>query len=127
MLKAKLTSQTNLISSQTNHDDQITTSAAVAHHKDELSGDMKELDEKIESSMCKGETMIKRAKQMAMSYVCQVCGKEGQKHSIRDHTEANHLEGGSIPCSICEKTFKTRDVLRKHISVYHKRQVKQPQ
>ena len=80
---------------------------------------MKELNEKIESLMCQGETMIKRAKQMAMAYACQVCGKEGLKQVIRDHIEANHLEGISVPCSICEKAFRSRNSLRVHTSNCH--------
>ena len=114
MLKTKQISQINILSSQTNHDDQITSSTAVALPKYELSGDMKELDEKIESLMYQGENMIKCTNQMKRAYVCQVCGKEGLKHVIRDHIEANHLDGISVPCSICEKTSRSRNSLRTH-------------
>ena len=33
--------------------------------------------------------------------ICKVCGKEGQSMGIRDHIEANHLEGDSLPCNVC--------------------------
>ena len=33
--------------------------------------------------------------------ICKVCGKEGQSMGIRDHIEANHLEGVSLPCNVC--------------------------
>ena len=113
-LKTKLTSQISLLSSQTNPENQITSSTAVALPKDELSGDMKELDDKIESLLCQRENMIKGTNQMSRAFICQVCGKEGLKHVIRAHIEANHLKGISVPCSICEKTFRTRHGLRLH-------------
>ena len=46
--------------------------------------------------------------------ICKVCGKEGQGKVIKDHIEANHLEGVIIPCNICKKTFRCRNSFRKH-------------
>ena len=43
---------------------------------------------------------------MVKVYVCQSCGKEGTRPHIKNHIEANHLEGISIPCNICERTFR---------------------
>ena len=76
------------------------------------SGDFQELDEKVKSLMGKSETQIANGGQRAK--VCKVCGKEGAGIAIRDHIEANHLEGVSLPCNICRKTFKTRMMLGKH-------------
>ena len=45
---------------------------------------------------------------------CKVCGKEGQGINIRDHIEANHLEGIILPCNLCDKTFRSRVALRLH-------------
>ena len=53
-------------------------------------------------------------------YNCQVCGKEGQGMQIRDHIEANHLEGIVMPCNHCEKTFRSRSAMRGHRRIYHK-------
>ena len=73
-----------------------------------LSGDfLKELDEKVKSMMEKGQNGGKR-------YVCKVCGKEGQWVAIRDHIEANHLEGVSLPCNVCGKEYRSRNNLRRH-------------
>ena len=97
-------------------EDQISSSTAVALPKHQFSGDMKELDELIETMMRRGENMIRQGPtNMIKAYVCQDCGKEGQRCDIKNHIEANHLEGISIPCSFCEKTFRSRDSLRHHI------------
>ena len=42
-------------------------------------------------------------------WTCKVCGKKatkGGKPDMRDHIEANHVEGVSHPCNICGKTYK---------------------
>ena len=87
---------------------QIPSSMAVALPKHQFAGDMKELDEQIETMMRRGENKIKDGPKMIKAYVCQVCGKESKKCNIKDHIEANHLEGISIPCNFCEKTFRSR-------------------
>ena len=49
-------------------------------------------------------------------YRCKECGKESfYSNDIRKHIEATHLEGVSIPCSQCEKTFRSRNLLAVHI------------
>ena len=97
-------------------ENQIPSSTAIALPKKDFSGDMKELDEQIETMIGRGENMVRQGSQrMVKAYVCQVCGKEGQKINIKDHIEAKHLEGISIPCSLCEKTFRSRDGHRHHM------------
>ena len=74
--------------------------------------DLGELDEKVKSMMEKGNnTLPNRAGKVD---VCKICGKEGQWVAIRDHIEANHLEGISLLCNICGKIFRLRLQLRKH-------------
>ena len=74
--------------------------------------DLQALDEKVKSMMEKGHnTLPNRAGKVD---VCKICGKEGQWVAIRDHIEANHLEGISLPCNICGKIFRSRLQLRKH-------------
>ena len=74
---------------------------------------MKELDEQLDTMICRGENMIKGNGKggMVKVYVCKVCRKEGHQTNIKKHIEVNHLEGISIPCSLCEKTFKNRNLL----------------
>ena len=79
-----------------------------------VSGDLQELDEKVKSMMEKTNKQMPSGTKMAYVYICNVCGKEGAGIAIRDHIEAKHLEGVSLPCNLCEKTFRSRIVLRRH-------------
>ena len=76
-----------------------------------VSSDVQELDAKVKSLM---ELSENRASNGRQPYVRKVCGKEGQWVAIRDHIESNHLEGVSLPCSMCEKTYRSRTTLRRH-------------
>ena len=91
----------------------------VALPKKEFSGDMKELDEQIENMMVRGENVIKNGPKLSKAYVCQVCGKEGMRTQVKDHIEANHLDGISIPCTHCEKVFRSRSALKTHHARNH--------
>ena len=77
-----------------------------------VTGEFQELDEKVKSMMEISQNLEPGGKGRAK--ICKVCGKEGQSMAIRDHIEANHLEGVSLPCNVCEKTFRSRMILRKH-------------
>ena len=87
---------------------------------------LQELDEKVKSMMEKGQRMISCEKQanglpkQRTSSICKVCGKEGLWNKIRDHIEANHLEGISLPCDYCGKTLSSRASLATHKSKTHK-------
>ena len=76
-----------------------------------LSGDLMELDEKVKSMMEVSQNISSNG---SRAKICKICGKEGQYVAIRDHIEAHHLEGVSLPCNVCEKTFRSRITLRKH-------------
>ena len=41
---------------------------------------------------------------------CKVCGKEGKGRDIKDHVEANYIDGIAFPCNICEK-ISGQDIL----------------
>ena len=81
---------------------------------DTFSGDLKDLDEKVNSMMEKIENSL------PTKYTCKVCGKEGMRNDLRKHIEANHLEGVCIPCNFCERTFRSRKSLREHKLKHHK-------
>ena len=51
--------------------------------------------------------------------VCKVCGKEGRGSAIKDHIEANHLEGIIIPCNLCKNTFRSQKGYRRHNRQHH--------
>jgi len=73
---------------------------------------IQELEDQVKTMLTKSENKTADGKQFA--YTCTVCGKEGYMGSIKDHIEAKHLEGVSLPCNLCEKTFRTRCALRWH-------------
>ena len=88
---------------------------------------MKSLEEKVKSMMGKGQKMITVGKQTkdgkpmpASSWICNDCGKEGSLTIIRQHIESAHLEGISISCDYCDKTFSSRNLLASHKSKFHK-------
>ena len=78
---------------------------------------LQELDEQCLSMMEK--TSGKNARGQLI-YRCKVCGKEEINGGMKNHIESNHLEGVSIPCNFCEKTFRSRNVLRNHVNSNHK-------
>ena len=80
-----------------------------------LSGDFEELDEKVNSMLEKIGHLV------PIRHKCKVCGKEGYRSDIKKHIEANHLEGVSIPCNFCEKTFRSRRSVYEHELKYHKK------
>ena len=83
-----------------------------------FSGDMEELEERVKSMMEKSQNKLANGLQLADR--CKVCGKEGLSRNIKDHIEANHLEGIVIPCNLCDKTFRSRNGVRLHKRHHHK-------
>ena len=76
---------------------------------------VEELDYKVKSMMIPSENMIQNGKNsQTRGHVCTACGKEGLGKNIKDHIEAKHIDGVSIPCNICEKRFRSRKALRQH-------------
>ena len=87
---------------------------------------LQELDEKVKSLMVRGQKMIPHGKRQngtiiqATSCICKVCGKEGRDIHIKNHIEANHLEGISIACDNCDIVLSSRSSLANHKSRFHK-------
>ena len=91
------------------------TVALLSYH----SGDLDQLEEMVKSMMEKSENNY--ANGLRKADVCKVCGKEGMGSAIKDHIEANHIEGIVIPCNLCEKTFRSRNALKIHNRSHHNR------
>ena len=88
--------------------------------KTEYLGNMKELDEQIALVIGRSENIIRNGgTKLCKAFVCQICGKEGRRTTIKDHIEVNHVEGISLPCKICGKIFGSRHSLRTHYSRPH--------
>ena len=83
------------------------------------------LDEKVISMMEKSQKLIPTGyhpngmPRQQKAYICKVCGKEGSRSHLKDHIEANHLEGISFTCDFCNKTFSARSYLEKHKNKFH--------
>ena len=77
-----------------------------------VSEDFQELNEKVKSMLEKTQSVTANGKKPL--YVCKACGKQGECMNVQRHIEANHLEGVSIPCNLCEKTSRSRNGLMKH-------------
>ena len=90
------------------------------------STDLQVLDEKVKSMMERGQKMIPNSNRpdgtlkKTITWICNVCGKEGLFQLIRDHIEANHLEGISLSCDSCDKTCPSRASLKMHKFKFHK-------
>ena len=67
-------------------------------------GNIDELEERVKSLMEKGQKNHNDRKEK--SFICKVCGKEGLAWNIKDHIEANHLDGIALPCNHCDRTFR---------------------
>ena len=91
--------------------------------------DLEALDERVKSMMEKSQKMVPNGPLLkTKAVICKVCGKEGRPTHIRDHIEANHLDGIALPCDRilpisgepCGKTFSARRNLIKHKTKVHK-------
>ena len=83
-----------------------------------FSGNLEELENRVKSMMEKSQNKLSNGR-AGFADLCKVCGKEGERTQIKDHIEANHLEGIIIPCNLCNKTFRSRNGLRKHNKYRH--------
>ena len=76
-----------------------------------LNNDISTMMERTSKTNANGKTIFR----------CKTCGKEApHSNDIKKHIEANHLEGISIPCNLCEKTFRSRNALAQHKHYIHK-------
>ena len=78
-------------------------------------GGLDKLDDQIKSLMVTGVTKLG----LGFTRICTLCQKEGRPQTIMDHIEANHIDGVCHSCNLCEKTFRLRNSLRKHITYQH--------
>ena len=93
--------------------EEIKQEGSLAIVKENISGELQELDEKIKTMFAKSKHDGNRI------YICKVCQKESKyNNNMRDHIEANHIQGTSLPCAICEKIFRSDANLKMHIQCH---------
>ena len=80
-----------------------------------MSTNLQELEETVQAMMETSENLIQEGKWQKRAKICKACGKEGPSTNIKQHIEANHLEGLSLPCNLCDKIFRSRKVLGNHV------------
>jgi len=72
--------------------------------------DRSQLDDKIEDMM----------ERVGEVWTCKMCVKTAtMAHAIRQHVEI-HIKGLTLPCTICGKSYGSKNSLRKHKSMYHR-------
>ena len=104
----------------------LVTSSTALGVPNQSNTDLQALDEKVKSMMEKGHKKIQHGHgpngtpKEEKSYICKVCGKESRSNIISAHIESNHLEGISIPCDFCDKTFSSRANLKYHRNKFHR-------
>ena len=80
-----------------------------------------ELDQQIKSMMDSSGNFLTRTNGIRRpSFICKVCGKEGEGSDLKRHIEAIHLTSINHSCDICGKTSRSRNGLRQHIDKEHK-------
>ena len=106
-LKTSLKRHTSANASNTIVPAEANTAVAIPNN---YSGDIDQIEEMVKSMMEMSKNMFHKQR----GHRCKVCGKEGKGNAIKDHIEANHIEGIVLPCNLCEKTFRSRKTLREH-------------
>ena len=109
VLKSSSRSKSN-VTEQTNAHENETFTGTVALASD-FSADLHDLDVKVNSMMEK--TSRKNIHRLPL-FRCTVCGKEAINGDLKKHIEANHLEGVSIPCYLCQHIARSTRGLQKH-------------
>ena len=79
----------------------------------------KELDQKVKSMFEFSENPAP-GNTLGRARRCKVCGKEGERTSIINHIEVNHMAGLCIPCEMCGKYLASRAALKQHNRIKHK-------
>ena len=74
----------------------------------------------IENNICvvdvESEIHSKMSKDGNMWYCVDCSYHTGKKSHLYEHVEARHVAHSGYLCENCNKTFKTKDTWRKHVS-----------
>merc|ERR1719319_907197 len=73
--------------------------------------DLQSLIDAVKPMIGIGQTMGRKQR----NNMCKDCGKEGAYTEIRNHIETKHVKGVSLPCDLCGKNYKTRNILGRHM------------
>ena len=75
-----------------------------------------DIDTQVKSMMEKSKNLYKSRHGVGhqKAEICKVCGKEGDASSIKYHIERSHLGNFVVLCDQCDKSYSTRNDLRRH-------------
>ena len=76
--------------------------------------DIISLDQQVKSMMIFSNNADLYKGKQVRARICKVCGKEGSMINIMNHIESNHINGISVPCNLCGKSFTSRNTLASH-------------
>jgi len=81
------------------------------------------LSELDSSSDAQDDTLLKMfSVREASGYTCKPCGEfSNHRQIMKRHIQRNHMHGMEHGCSLCGKTFSSRNRLSSHISTVHNR------
>ena len=65
----------------------------------------KKLNQQLKSMLKLSENVDPYSKIGEKTRICKVCGKEGSFSNMKNHVEAKHIVGISVPCGLCGKLF----------------------
>ena len=77
----------------------------IVSNPNQVKSDPEALAQTVKSLMEKCHNPFTKTKPFSKAYICKVCGKEGLKHHVADHVEANHLEGYLFPVTSVKRLF----------------------
>ena len=81
-----------------------------------------ELESTVKSMMTKTDRKAE-SNGRGWIYSCNICGKEGLSMNLQHHIESNQVEGIYLPCSLCDKTYRSRSSLQNHKRDGHKKEL----
>ena len=72
--------------------------------------DNSEVEDKIQEILSKQDGV----------YHCSICGYNSKRKADSTRHVETHIKGLSYPCSVCQRTFRSRNSLESHISKNHR-------
>ena len=80
---------------------------------------LEDLAETVKSMLRRSQNIEELQKRGMRASTCKVCGKEGDRTTIKGHIERHHLGKIFISCNLCNEKSNSRKALRSHYVKCH--------